>query len=338
MTHADFRPKKRSGVVPSGKPRRKIPLLRILLLIGVAFFLYLKFDSLWTSVRGTLNPVTLWHRTLGHPLPVEDNLVHPAWSADSSEFTLDCPRGLQGCCDGAPAGGSALCRQASAVLAKAQARRLIASVSADGPVRLFARAGVSRAGHETWNLGAVQARSAGERASFVLRRSAGGAWCDGRQNCLGEASPQPPLLFARLTEAAEPGRQQGLGTLRWVSASASVHPVLAGRVVRVDSVPGGYRIEVYHGAELYTSYEPLHHAPGDTLKPGAAVTPHTMLGEAPWLSAGYTVFMRLRRAGMAVDPAEFFRVQPVAAPTAEDSTTVASAPEASEAALRDKTR
>ena len=317
MTHSDFRPKKRSGVVPSGKPRRKIPLLRILLLIVVAFFVYLKFDSIWSGVRHVANPTALWERAFGHPLPAVDNVPRPAWSPDSTEFTLDCPRGLRGCCDGASfsPNASAICRQAGALLAKAQSRQVLGAVAPESPLRLYARAGVSRTGHTVFDLTALQGRSAQGQSSggtFAFRQNAAGVWCDSRHVCLTDPVPQAPLTAGRLLRSADESSEAG----RWVSASSVVHPVLPGRITGVDSVPGGVRVRIYHGGELYTTYEPLHLPAGTAaaaLKPGMAVTRATVLGDAPWLAAGYTVTLRARRAGLSLDPAYFFSMQPTAA-------------------------
>jgi hypothetical protein len=318
MSQADFRPKRRSGVVPSGKPRRKIPLLRILLLLLIAFFVYLKFDSLWAGVRA-LNPVALWDRAFGGDRAAPDDRARPAWSADSSEFSLECPLGLRNCCETVPRSGAGVCREAGALLAKARARGLVppaASEAAESRLRLRARAGVSRAGHGFFELTALQGRASGKTgAPFALRKNASGIWCDARHLCLSRPSPRSPLASGKLLGV--PGSP---GAARWVSASSAVHPVLSGRVTTVDSVPGGARVRIYHGGELYTSYEPLRLAAG--AKPGAMVTPGSVLGDAPWLAAGYTVYLRVRRAGLNLDPAEFFSVQPAA-----DETDTAAAPE-----------
>ena len=307
MTNADFRPKKRSGVVPSGKPRRKIPVLRILLLIAVATFAYLKFDSVWSGVRA-LNPVALWDKTFGGPRPVADNLTRPAWSPDSSEFTLECPTGLRGCCETAPASATGICRQAGALLNKARVRQTLGAVAVDAPLRLHARAGVSRTGHGVFNLSALQGRTGSGKSSggsFALRKNSAGVWCDTRQVCLSAPGPKAPLALGRLGSAG-----------RWVSASSAVHPVLPGRITGIDSVPGGTRVRIYHGGELYTTYEPLT---GASLKPGAQVTPRTVLGDAPWLAAGYTVILRARRGGLNLDPSDFFAVQALAVADEADS-------------------
>jgi hypothetical protein len=319
MTHADFRPKKRSGVVPSGKPRRKIPVLRILLLIAIAFFVYLKFDSIWSGVRA-LNPVALWDRTFGGAQPVADNLPRPAWSSDSSEFSLDCPRGLPGCCETAPAsakGGNGICRQAGALLTKARARGALGGLPADAPLRLYAKAGVTRSGHGFFHLSALQGRvprgkTAG--AAFAFRRNSAGVWCDTRHVCLSEPAPRPPLSLGRLLRS-----EASPDAARWVSASAAVHPALAGRITTVDSVNGGARVRIYHGGELYTTYEPLR-LQDTAVRAGAAVTPRSVLGESPWLAAGYTVLVRARRAGLNLDPADFFSVQPMVEAESTDST------------------
>lgn len=329
MSHADFRPKRRSGVVPSGKPRRKIPLLRILLLLILAFFVYLKFDSLWTGIRA-LNPVALWDRAFGGDRAAPDARSHPVWSADSSQFSLECPGGLRGCCDTAPRSGAGVCREAAALLAKARARGLLppaSSATPESPLRLHARARVSRAARDFFELTALQGRVSGKKdGAFSLRKNSAGVWCDARHLCLSRSAPRSPLALGRLLHGPD-----SLGA-RWVSASSAVHPVLSGRITAIDSapVPGspgrkGARVRLYHGGELYTSYEPLRLVPAG-VRPGAMVTPGTVLGEAPWLAAGYTVYLRARRAGLNLDPAEFFSMQPKAAAEEADTAAVPESP------------
>jgi hypothetical protein len=323
MSHADFRPKRRSGVVPSGRPRRKIPLLRILLLLLLAFFVYLKFDSLWTGIRA-LNPVALWDRAFGGDRVAPDARAHPVWSADSSRFSLECPGGLRGCCDTAPRSGAGVCREAAALLAKARARGLLppaSSATPESPLRLHARAGVSRAAQGFFELTALQGRASGKTGgAFALRKNSAGIWCDARHLCLSRSAPRSPLALGRLLRGPD-----SLGAARWVSASSAVHPVLSGRIAAIDSVPGGARVRLYHGGELYTSYEPLRFVPAG-LRPGAMVTPGSVLGEAPWLAAGYTVYLRVRRAGLNLDPAEFFSIQPVAAAEEADTAAIPDSP------------
>jgi hypothetical protein len=313
ISHTDFRPKKRSGVVPSGKPRRKIPLLRILLLIAAAFFIYTKFDVLAGGVRA-LNPAALWQRVFGSDAPVAANVQGPAWSSDSSEFSLDCPRGLQGCCDPVPASGAGICREALALLTKARSRGALGAEEPGSPLRLHARAASSRTGQEVFHLAALQGRTRG--STYAYQRNTAGSWCDGRRGCLSVPSPRAPLSLGRLLRGsgAAPDSGDGLSWARWVSASSPVHPVLPGRIVSLDSA--GRRLRVYHGGELYTTYQPLRLAAG--LRVGAPVTPGTVLGEAPWLATGYTIYVRAVRAGLNQDPGDFFSVQPLA--SAETST------------------
>jgi hypothetical protein len=327
MTHADFRPRKRSGVVPSGKPRRKIPLLRILLLLIIAFFVYTQFDSIWSGVRGVANPVTLWNRAFGDPPAAPSPAPRPAWSADSSAFTLDCPRGLRGCCESLPDAPGSPCREAAALMAKAHARGALAfpAGDAESPLRLHARAGLSRAGQGRFELAALQGRDRGGAFAFRRNPARGDAWCDARRGCLAAPSPQAPLAIGRLMQVTGP--ETGGHVARWVSASSTVHPALSGRVVAVDSGSDGARVRLYHGGELYTTYEPLRLAGG--IRPGLAVTPRTALGEASWRADGYTVLLAVRRAGLSVDPSEFFSIQAreVAAPadSTADSTGAAGA-------------
>src|SRR5690606_1645223 len=65
VKHTDFRPARRPRYVPSGRPRRKFPLIRILLLIALGLFVYSRLDTLWAVASESLRPATVWHKVTG---------------------------------------------------------------------------------------------------------------------------------------------------------------------------------------------------------------------------------------------------------------------------------
>src|SRR5690554_7134372 len=69
VKHTDFRPARRLRYVPSGRPRRKFPLIRILLLIALGLFVYSRLDTLWAAASESLRPATVfatvWHKVTG---------------------------------------------------------------------------------------------------------------------------------------------------------------------------------------------------------------------------------------------------------------------------------
>lgn len=311
MSHADFRPKRRAGVVPSGRPRRKIPLLRILLLIGVAIFVYAKFDDYWPSLRGALNPVAAWNRLTGREsaaLPAAPSRA--AWSDDSTRVALSCPSGLgenDACCD-APADARslrALCAQAGALLARARWGGMLAPGAEKEALRLEGRATLSEEGFPSYELSGLRGNDGS--GAFAFQRGDAATWCEARRGCLSTPSPRSPLAGGRLVRG--PGGPEEK-TAEWIAAASAVHPSLPGRVTGIEPVQGGARVRVYHGRELYTSYEPVRLAEGSAaLKVGAKVTAGTVLGTAPGGPKGYTLLMRIRRAGLSPDPFDFFSLR-----------------------------
>jgi hypothetical protein len=276
-------------------------------LIGVAIFVYAKFDDYWPSLRVALNPATAWDRLLGREAAAAPAAPsRAAWSADSSRLTLDCPAGLgegNACCEAASARPiRGLCRQAAVLLGRARWKGMLSAGSEKAALRLEGRAAFSDEGFAVYELAGLRGRDGS--GGFSFQQGDAGTWCESRRGCLSTPSPRAPLSGGRLV------RGPGEKTAEWIAASSAVHPSLPGRVVGIDSVQGGARVRLYHGRELYTSYEPVRLAAGPSaLKPGTPVTAGTVLGAAPGGPKGYTVYMRIRRAGLAPDPFDFFSLR-----------------------------
>jgi hypothetical protein len=317
-THADFRPGKRPRYVPSGAPRRKIPVLRIALLIALGLLVYTRFDDYWPRLRDTVNPVSLWRQAFGQPEVAATDAVFPVWSRDSSRVMWKCTQGLAGaCCASLRSVHPDLCGEASALLAKARWKHLVDAPSVTGKNRLTlqleARAVVSDLGDWSFELSGLQGRD--PAGNYLLRRAAGSsAWCDAGRGCLRDLLPRAPLPQGRLQDGADAA---GL----WTASGGQVGAILPGRVVALDSVPrnggegGGMRVEVYHGRELYAFYGPLTPAPG--VRAGALVKAGSHLGSAPVLGdgeSGHALLVQVRQAGQNLDPAAFWGVRPAPVP------------------------
>ena len=81
----------------------------------------------------------------------------------------------------------------------------------------------------------------------------------------------------------------------------------------MDSLESGnHRVVLYHGRELYTTYEGLKNL-AKGLTRGSPVNPAVSIGEADELdsssrteSSRYVLMFRVEQAGMSLDPVEFF--------------------------------
>jgi hypothetical protein len=302
-SHGDYKPSGRRRHVPSGRPRRRIPLIRVALLLALAAFLYTRFDAYGPRLRQALSPLSL-RLGMGDRSRADGRdarRVAAKWSPDSSLLALDCPRGLAGaCCDTLDRASPGLCGEATALRARAAWSRLLGKPATPEYLRLQARVAPD-APTRRLALSGLSGRDA--RGGFLLRRrDADGAWCDASRGCL-ESRPDPvdPLSGAKL-EAVD-----GDGAATWVSASPWVRAALPGRVAAVDSAGGGVLVRVYHGYELYTVYGPLQAAPG--VRPGAIVTAGSHLGDAPARGALHALAVRVRQAGRVLDAAAFWGVR-----------------------------
>ncbi len=301
---SDFRPKRRAGHVPSSR-RRKIPLLRIVLLVVAAALVYRHFDHFWPRLRAWVKPSATQNARLSRH---GDSTGVWIFSADSSQAFLNLGAGREkdDCAD-LERLRAGLCAQEHAALRKAAwfgtlrkplVSRLEVSLPrgetpAEIPARLIAMEGRDSTGN------------------FHYRRVTGGEaaspWCEAVRGCLTPLSPRIPLLEGKLLDSASEA-----GVARWHSPSSEVFPALPGIVVSADSLgPRSYRVTLYHGNELYTRYETLRGLT-DGLKTGTQVDPLRPIGlaaatdsAASGRSSGYDLEFRVTQAGMPLDPMEF---------------------------------
>ncbi len=296
--------------MPSGRPPRKFPLIRILLLIALGAFVYTRFDTLWSMASGSLNPATVWNKITGTMFGGSDKpgRLTLAWSSDSSRVTLHCPRGLDAsCCESLATVDHTLCGAAGALLEKARWQGTLSRTrEAERPLQLEARAVVSDLG--IWSHELAGVRGEDPSGAFAYRRNPAGVWCDGRRGCLTRARARAPLAEGRLLSSLSSGGADpirgGATLVHWVAPSPRVRAILPGRVTEVDSAGGGSAgaiVRVYHGTELYADYGPI--APATGVTPGALVKTGSYLGDAPAAAGGYRLTMGLRQGGQPLDPA-----------------------------------
>lgn len=337
LSHADYRPGKRPRFVPSGPPRRKFPLIRIVLLLALGLFIYARFDSLWTMARTAAAPLAIWNKTAGSTEGKNSGSSALTWSGDSSRVTVSCPRGLDAtCCEHLDGVERGLCGSARAVLGHARWRgalkpaREAASGRAEArPQQWEARAVVSDLGDWGYELSGLRGRD--DAGSFAYRRAAGASWCEPRRGCLSPAlkpaRARAPLADGRLVEfGGAEGVRGGATVVTWISSSPRVRAVLPGRIVSVDASPRATEsdgsdasarpavVRVYHGAELYATYDGIVPAAG--VQPGALVKAGSWLGDLAATRAGagaggYLLSMSLRQAGQPADAALLWEQAPV---------------------------
>jgi Peptidase family M23 len=304
--------------VPSGPPRRKFPLIRIVLLLALGVLVYAKFDDVWNSVRSVANPVTLWNKMTGSADAASSGALggksgRLVWSTDSSLVSLACTRGLSAdCCDQLNHADKGLCQASKALLEKARWKGALTQNAADRPLHIEARAVVGDLGEWGYELSGLSGRDG--IGPFTFRRlSTSQAWCDTRRGCLRTTLARAPLLEGHLVHAAGNGSSEtvraGTTFVKWASGSPRVRAVLPGRVAKVASQGAdttAVTVMVYHGAELYVTYGPLRPVAG--VKAGALVKAGSYLGDARGTTAdgSYALNVGLRQAGQPVDAAAFW--------------------------------
>ena len=301
--------KRRAGYVPSGS-RRKIPLIRILLLVVAAVLVYRKFDDFWPKFRSFVG-----HPKVVHSVGVSGNA---AWiySGDSTRAVLNCSRFKEtDYCPFMEELQPGLCGQVRATLEKA--RRLDAlNAPVLSRVELYLPGTESQDVHKTVVLVRVEGRDS--KGKFRYERTGEDPFsslCDSARGCLKSPSPRLPLEYGRTAGADANVNATGESFSRWTSKTSSVFPVLPGRIFHVDSLgPDNHRAVLYHGNELYTTYEGLDHIAAG-LKNGALVDPFKAIGYAAPVdslelsdSSKYRMSFRVEQAGMFLDPLDFLAV------------------------------
>lgn len=308
-SHGDYKPNERRRHVPTGQPRRKIPVIRAALVLGLAIFAFTRLDDYWPRLRGAFDRTrspeissknVTTGKNEGAGISRSATRGRLRWSADSSRLALDCPQGLSGsCCDSLNAASPGLCGEATALVARAGWKGLIDKRdAADRFVRVEAHL-LEGEPVRRMALSGMAGRDA--RGGFVFRRRGdAGSWCDGARGCLGgRVSPVSPLSDARLRASDEiTGKATFLSPSPWVRAA------LPGRVISVDSVEGGVIVHLYHGLETYTEYGPLRAVVG--VRPGAIVKTGSHLGDAPLSGATYALAVRVRQGGHPVEASAFW--------------------------------
>ncbi len=305
LTRADYRPARRPRRVPTGTPRRKVPLIRVALLITLGVFIAARFDDYWPKLREWFSPAAVKERMFGKPdaFAEGEGAVKLAWSEDSLRITAECSEGITApCCAALSAANATLCGAARAGLAKARWRGKLGEPT--GGMRIDARAHESedRPGDlRSWSVASIRGRDA--RGEFNFRRAAPGReWCDAGRGCLDAPSPRAPLQDGRLLPASGDGL-----FAQWTSNSTSprVLSVLPGRIVAIDTLEASVaRIRIWHGMELYTSYEPV--IPADAARPGARVRAGSHLGDLARSQGARALIFTARQAGVPVDASLFW--------------------------------
>jgi hypothetical protein len=286
---ADFRPRRRAGYVPS-PPRRKIPLIRILLILVAGTLVYRHFDTFWKSGR-----------SIAH---AKDNAVgfQATWlfNEDSSRAVLNCARAKEAeYCTTLDKLQPGLCGETFAAMRKGVQLRILNHPALSS---VEARRVDNAEGEKLFMVTSLQGRD--HESSFKYRRAMTppmSPWCDSARGCLVSRAPSLPLAKGKATsKEAEV----------WTSANPKVSPVLPGWIAEMDSSDATHhRVVLYHGNELYTSYEGLQNLTAK-LQIGKHVDPDNPIGEAHGDSTApdssrYSLTFRVEQAGMPIDPGDF---------------------------------
>jgi hypothetical protein len=311
FSHRDFRPPRRSKYV--GRPSKRWPTLRILLLGLFGLAVYLKFD--------TVAKLPVW-KTARHPGAWFSARIHPsvtlpplspvvlAWETDSNRVAAECPGAAPACLDSGFPLGSEPAGQVRAILAKAASRWQANAVG--GFTATFTRVADPAAADSGWSLRRLEIRRTPR--DLVLEKDAtggGNSFCaEGR--CLDDLSPHTPLtafIYARawLLPAApiDPGLPLPETPEAWFSAAngAGVLPILRGQVVSVppQGDTAGW-LELHHGRNLFSFYRGLARL-GSSVRAGAMIEPGDTLG---WMGGDSArLELRIESAGRPLDPLAF---------------------------------
>jgi hypothetical protein len=311
FSHRDFRPPRRSKYV--GRPIKRWPTLRILLLGLFGLAVYLKFDTvarlpIWKTAR---HPGA-WITTRFHP-PAPPPLRSPvvlAWDPDSNRVKADCPAATAACLDAGFPLGPEPAGQVRAALGKAHSRWQTRTEG--GFAATFARVAEPGATDTGWSLRRLEIRDTPRDLVLEKDSAAGGnAFCaEGR--CLDDMAPHAPLtayLYARPWPWAMPAFDPGLPlpdapAARFTApGGAGVHPILRGQVVSVppQGDTAGW-LELHHGRNLFSYYRGLARL-GASVRAGAMLEPGDTLG---WMGGDSArLDLRIESAGTALDPLAF---------------------------------
>ena len=307
LPEADFRPKRRAGHVPSGS-HRKIPIIRILLILVAAVAVYQKFDAFFPKLHAWLKPAHPSQGVKAEFTPSGNSRW--SFSRDSTHATLNCSHLDEAdYCRYLEQQRQGLCGQVRALLEKA---RWFGALKAPVLSRIEVRLSKTESS-ESGILAGLQGHDVAGK--FRYERANGDPafpWCDSTRGCLSPPSPRFPLTQGKIEDA-----RSGDTISLLSSRTSSVFPVLSGMVIGLDSLsPENHRVLLYHGRELYTLYEGLRRVAPD-LKSGTRVEPLESIGTIGAIAQAdslalpdtstypYQMGFRVEQAGMILDPAEF---------------------------------
>jgi len=317
LSEADFRPRQRARRVPS-TTRRKIPVVRILILIVAAALVYKRFDSIWPGAHLKKSHSK---QTSGTGLKGFDADGLPVWvfSKDSTQAVLNCEKSSEAeCCEALDDLHSGFCGDARALVQKA---RWLHKLDQSVAKRFEARIQPSGSGSTLATLISVAGHSKTDNFQFTrtidLSNADGssiGPWCESSGDCLVPSALRTPLVQGKMVPITQSEDATSNGTATWTSHIPEVFPVLSGTVSGIDSLgPGRYRVTLYHGKELYSSYEPLRRVAMD-LKTGVVVSSHRPIGEATTdtlatADSKHTIQFQIVQAGMPLDAGDLYPVE-----------------------------
>ncbi len=323
----DFRPRQRQRFVR--KPGRKIPFLRILLLLALGWALYWQFDNLisasWVS-RFKVSLFSLFSPQLSAS-PSEVAPLRQDWSPDSTRLDLRCPEAEKARCviylDSLHPGlGTALHALHEKIRMKVYGEESISLSSArfrwksrfPGSVRDFpwpvSVTMQCKQATEVFTLkGAESNNASATLEEFLAQRD----YCSPRHGCLRERKTAMPVRAPKEFKFQPAGSElldrQGISLLIKGEASPTVHSALPGKLVDIRAEEnGGFAAKVYHGRSLFTYYGSLSRLHVD-LKIGNALEPRDTLGFVDTAN-GQPLFMAFsaEEAGRFVDPSAFLNI------------------------------
>ena len=250
-------------------------------MLGVAVFLYSRFDSFWSQIVNRIKPKS--NPQILEPLP------QWAYNRDSSQASLRCGIGLSSCLMSAEKMRIGLGKQVESLLLKAQWMHSLKNPQVSGFAVTFPDSG----NEKSPELFVVSGRAQSGLFNYRLMKRESGIWCDENSGCLTPALAYPPMQGKMKSDEG--------GTLM-ISAFPEVHAALRGKLIKRDSVsPADFCITLYHGRELYTQYQHLNQLAAG-LAVGHSIRAGQPLGFAPPLDSNrFTAHFRAERSGMIQD-------------------------------------
>ncbi len=328
FSHWDFRPKQRQRFV--GKPGRKVPFLRILLLLALGGTLYWQFDNLisitWiTSIRESVSE-------LRAPKPESSPSQKPGfqsnWSNDSTLLDVNCPDARKSECvkflDSLHSGlGNSFLALSEKAKRKIPVSAPYDSVSAS--IRFPGDVPGSKPDFP-WPL-SFTLRGANAREVFSLQRFESGPalpdlkalltrydYCSVRHGCLRSREVGLPMPKAEIFQiSGSPSERvsvRGNPVILRDAESPAVFPALPGKLVDIRAEEHGvFAVKLYHGRGLFTYYGGLSRLHLN-VKMGSILASRDTLGFVDSLGGKISsMAFSAEEAGRFVDPMAFLNVQ-----------------------------